>query len=285
MIVAEYADAPTLWREAKAFLSRDPANNTHQLSTIKRILDLGARGGERFFAVRQYDALVGSAVVVDTQTLFTSVMDAAVVTALATHLRDAKVLLAGVVGRRDVLDAFTEALGQSFSVHVNLMLYRLEEHPEFGRASGSARLATMDDLSLLIDWHAAFESEAGMIAVPTPLAERVARRIRDQQLTLWIDDGATVSLAGANTLPAASARVGPVYTPPNERGHGYAQAVTAAVSLRVQRLQGLQSLQSDEPRTVFLFTDASNPASNKTYQRIGYRHIADHAHLLFEPAP
>ena len=43
MIVVEYADAPTLWHEAEAFLTRDPANNTHQLSAIKRILDLGAR--------------------------------------------------------------------------------------------------------------------------------------------------------------------------------------------------------------------------------------------------
>ena len=272
MKVVEYRDAPTLWHEAEALLSRDPANNTHQLSAIKRILDLGARGGERFFAVRQHDALVGSAVVVDTQTLFTSLMDTAVVTALATHLRNAKLALAGVVGRRDVLEGFTEAFGQPFSVHVNLMLYRLDGNPDFGRASGIARLATMDDLQLLIDWHAAFEQEVGMIAVPTPLSERVTRRIRDQQLTLWIDEGATVSFAGANALPAASARVGPVYTPPDLRGRSYAQAVVAAASAQVQ---------INEPRTVFLFTDAGNPASNKAYQRIGYRHIADHRHLLF----
>ncbi len=273
MIVVEYTDAPTLWREAEAFLSRDPANNTHQLSAIKRILDLGARGGERFFVIRtEQDALVGSAVAVDTQTLFLSLMDAATVTVLATHLRDAKVQLSGVIGREDVLKAFTESLMSPFSTHVNLMLYRLEGSPEFGRALGGGRLATMDDLSLLVDWHAAFEQEVSMIKVPTPLEERVTRRIRDRQLTLWIDDGRVVSFAGANALPAASARVGPVYTPPKLRGRGYAQAVTAAASLQVQ---------SDEPRTVFLNTDAINPASNKAYQRIGYRHIADHAHLLF----
>lgn len=273
MIVTECVDAPTLWREAEVFLSRDPANNTHQLSAIKRILDLGARGGERFFAVRHdHDGLAGSAVVVDTQTLFLSLMDATVVTALATHLSDAKTQLAGVIGRQDVLKSFTESFAQPFSVHVNLMLYRLEGSPEFGRAAGEARLATTDDLALLMDWHAAFEQEVGMIKVLTPLEERVIRRINDQQLSLWIDDGAVVSFAGANVLPASSARVGPVYTPPELRGRGYAQAVTAAASLQVQ---------SDKPRTVFLFTDAGNPASNKAYQRIGFRHIADHAHLLF----
>lgn len=153
------------------------------------------------------------------------------------------------------------------------MLYRLEGTPNVGRVSGSARLATMADLALLVDWEAAFEREIGAIKVPTPLLERVTRRITDQQLTIWIVDGASVSFAGANRLPAASARVGPVYTPPEFRGMGYAQTVTAATSLRVQR---------DEPRTVFLFTDAINPASNKAYQRIGYRHIADHAHVLFD---
>lgn len=274
MTVVEHADAPTLWREAEAFLSRDPANNTHQLSAIKRILDLGARGGERFFAVHDdQGALTGSAVVVDTQTLFLSVMAADVVTSLAAHLRDGNVHLAGVIGRQDVLDTFVATLARPATVLVPLMLYRHEGDLHFGRAIGSARAATMDDLSLLVAWHAAFEQEVGMIKVPTPLEERVSRRINDRQLSLWVDDGAVVALAGANALPASSARVGPVYTPPELRGRGYAQAVTAAASLRVQ---------SDEPRIVFLFTDAANPASNKTYQRIGFRHIADHAHWLFE---
>jgi RimJ/RimL family protein N-acetyltransferase len=273
MNVVEYADAPTLWREAEAFLSRDPANNTHQLSAIKRVLDLGARGGERFFAVRDFhDELVGSAVLVDTQTLFLSVMTCEVVTSLAAHLRDAEGHLAGAIGRRDVLDTFTATFAKPSRILVNLMLYRLERDPDFGRAAGGARLATMDDLPLLIDWHAAFEQEVGMIKVQTPLEERVTRRIKDQQLSLWISDGIVVSFAGANALPASSARVGPVYTPPELRGRSYAQAITAAVSLQVQR---------DKTRTVFLNTDAANPASNKAYQRIGYRHIADHAHLLF----
>ena len=276
MTVVEYEDAPTLWRDAEAFLSRNPANNTHQLSAIKRILDLGARGGERFFAVLDdHGSLTGSAVVVDTQTLFLSVMHIDVVASLAAHLRDVEVNLAGVIGRQDVLDAFVPTFAQPATVLVNLMLYQLEGSPDFGRATGEARLATMNDLPLLVEWHAAFEHEVGMIKVPTPLLERVTRRINDRQLTLWIDDETVVSFAGANALPAASARVGPVYTPPELRGRGYAQAVTAAASVHVQ---------CDQPRTIFLNTDAVNPASNKAYQRIGYRHIADHAHLLFEPA-
>lgn len=272
MKVIEHADAASLWRVAETFLARDPANNTHQLSTMKRILDLGAHDGQRFFSVEANGDLLGSAVRVDTKTLFLSVMADDAATALADHLREQNVELAGVIGRRGTLSAFTPAYGRDYEVHVELLLYQLYGKPAFGGASGASRVATFNDLELLIEWHRAFEKEVRMLDVPTPLEQRVARRIRDEQLVLWTDDDEPVSFAGGNGLPAASARIGPVYTPPKLRGRGFAQAATAAASVHVQR---------DEPRTVFLFTDASNPASNVCYQRIGYRHIADHAHLLF----
>ena len=272
MNVAELPDAASLWLVAEGFLARDPANNTHQLSAIKRILDLGARSGERFFSVTSDQGLVGCATCVDTRTLFLSVMADDATAALGDYLRENNVELAGVIGRRGTLSAFIPAYGRDYDVHVELLLYQLYGDPAFGGAAGTSRVATSNDVPLLIEWHRAFEAEVHMIDVPTPLAERVARRVRDEQIVLWTDNGEPVSFAGGNALPASSARIGPVYTPPRLRGRGFAQAASAAASVHVQR---------DQPRTVFLFTDASNPASNVCYQRIGYRHIADHAHLLF----
>ncbi len=274
MKLVEQPTAAALWAIAEALLAADPANNTHQLSALKRILDQGARHGERFFAVESAGELAGCATIVDTQTLFLSVMPEAAATALGTWLRGQQVALAGVVGRRDLLNSFCATFDREYSVHADLMLYQLFGAPDFGVAHGSSRIATVNDSALLIDWQAAFERELGMIAVPTPLSERVARRIAAEQIVLWCDAGEPVSFAGGNPLPAASARIGPVYTPPHLRGRGFAQAVTAAASVHVQR---------DVPRAVFLFTDALNPASNRCYRRIGYRHIADHAHLLFAP--
>ena len=275
MKVRELPDVAAFWRATESYLSLDPANNTHQLSAAKRIMDLGARHGERFFVVYADDAeteVVASAICVDSKTLFLARMSPEAASALAQHLRAKNVALAGVIGRRDVLPSFTYLFAQTFSTLVNLMLYQLMQTPEYGRAAGRARVATADDLDLLVAWHRAFEIEADMISVPTPIERRVARRIANQQMVLWVDAGKTVSMAGGNALPAASARIGPVYTPPELRGCGYAQAVTAAASAHVQR---------EHARTVFLFTDADYAASNKSYQRIGFVHVADHAHLLF----
>jgi len=63
-----------------------------------------------------------------------------------------------------------------------------------------------------------------------------------------------------------------VYTPKELRGHGYAGAVTAAVS-RTALERGAQ---------VSLFTDLSNPTSNALYRRLGFEPVEDRVALAFE---
>ena len=67
-------------------------------------------------------------------------------------------------------------------------------------------------------------------------------------------------------------RIGPVYTPPDRRGHGYASALTAGAS---------QDQLDRGRRFVFLFTDLANPTSNKIYQAIGYEPVCDVDAYLF----
>ena len=67
-------------------------------------------------------------------------------------------------------------------------------------------------------------------------------------------------------------RIGPVYTPPELRGRGYASALTAQVS----------QLQLDRGRRFcFLYTDLANPTSNAIYMRIGYERVCDSRELAF----
>ena len=153
MNVSELSGIDTFWQIAQPYLSIDPANNTHQLSAAQRILEIGARYGERFFAVYADDAqdvLVASAIYVDSKALFLAVMPPEAAHALAAHLRAKAVKLTGVMGRRDLLSAFTDAYATPSTVHVNLMLYQLMKAPEAGRATGTARTATPEDLELLV---------------------------------------------------------------------------------------------------------------------------------------
>src|SRR5581483_201888 len=86
--------------------------------------------------------------------------------------------------------------------------------------------------------------------------------VRRRSFGVWEVDGEVVSMCGYGGPTPNGIRIGPVYTPPEHRGHGYASALTAEVSQH----------QLDAGRTFcFLYTDATNPTSNAIYERIGYR--------------
>ena len=101
-------------------------------------------------------------------------------------------------------------------------------------------------------------------------------------ILLWEDGGEPVSLAGWGGPTPNGIRVGPVYTPPELRGRGYATALTAELS---QRLLDGRLLEGGR-RFCFLYTDLANPTSNAIYERIGYRRVGESAEYRFgvEPA-
>ena len=91
-------------------------------------------------------------------------------------------------------------------------------------------------------------------------------------LRLWEDGGRVVSLAGFGGPTPRGIRVGPVYTPPELRNRGYARALVADLS--AERLAAGR-------RYCFLFTDLSNPTSNRIYQQIGYEPVRELAIYTF----
>ena len=137
---------------------------------------------------------------------------------------------------------------------------------------GHARPATLDDLALVLRWSQEFLDAIGEPG-DTDLEAMVRGRTARGQYWLWVEPGGRpVSFAG-HTLPAAGVvRVGPVYTPPEDRGHGYGGGVTHAASRAAL----------DAGHRVVLFTDLANPTSNALYPRLGYRPVTDRATFVFE---
>jgi uncharacterized protein len=188
--------------------------------------------------------------------------------------------LSGVQGPVEVVRAFVEerrALGGP-PAHLDATerIYRLTEVIPPRPVSGFARPPVAADRDVIADWVWAFQVEAlgedDRESAETSADRWMAGRVR--RLTVWEDDGAIVSLVGVTGPTPNGIRVGPVYTPPESRGRGYASALTASVS----------QAQLDAGRTfVFLFTDLVNPTSNHIYQAIGYEPVSDIGVWLFEP--
>jgi GNAT superfamily N-acetyltransferase len=168
--------------------------------------------------------------------------------------------------------AWRERTGCQVDVHRRMRLYRLAElsWPD-PRPAGAPRTATEADAALVTGWFDAFALEVDD-AADADQAAAVRDRIGYGGVTLWETDGTPAALAGVTRRVAGMVRVGPVYTPPELRGHGYASAVTAEVS---------RAALADGADEVLLYTDLANPVSNSIYQRIGYRQVEDRVVLTF----
>ena len=191
--------------------------------------------------------------------------------------------LPGVVGAIPEVDLFAGAWAARrdvvFSTLVEQGVYALRVVTPPEGVEGSMRLARAADRGLLLAWVEAFTTEV-MHGHPMSDPGRNERSVDarlaggDAGFALWDVGGRTVSLAGFGGPTANGIRIGPVYTPPELRGHGYASALTAAVS-RLQLDRGR--------RFCFLYTDLANPTSNAIYMRIGYERVCDSRELAFVP--
>jgi hypothetical protein len=189
--------------------------------------------------------------------------------------------LPGVVGARPEVDDFVRLWTARHDVEPRVLrrqgVYALEHVQPVPLASGAARTATKADEPLLLAWMARFaeevleEGDPGRVEAAKAVEERLDGH--DGGFLVWEDGGEPTSIAGWGGPTPNGIRIGPVYTPPELRGRGYATALTAELS---------QRLLDGGRRFCFLFTDLANPTSNAIYERIGYVRVGESAMISFE---
>lgn len=138
--------------------------------------------------------------------------------------------------------------------------------PALANKEVTARVATEDDRTLIEDWRLAFNIEA-LGAADTPetrqeIASEIDGKIIAEGLTILEKDGTPVAMSGKDESLPDSVTIGPVWTPPAQRGNGYARAVVAGSLLQSKEQGGTRSI---------LFTD--NLAAAKAYQAVGFKKV------------
>jgi uncharacterized protein len=194
---------------------------------------------------------------------------------LINHLRHGAWPVPGVTGRSDLAwqfaDRWRERTGQAHRLNRQTRVFELEAVDWPTLPHGHFRPATDVDLPLVYRWYCDFAKEALPDDPAPPTEEGVQRSIFDGNVYLW-DDGGPVALAARGRRLPRGTSIGPVYTPPAKRGHGYASACVAALS---------QAILDAGAHYCTLFTDVANPTSNRIYQRLGYQPLGDFAEYRF----
>jgi hypothetical protein len=197
-------------------------------------------------------------------------IDDATIDAIAVELHARDVAIPGVNGSAEIARKFalewSKLSGINSRIQMSQRIYQLSRVANQVRAAGYLRETGESDDALLRKWRAAFSIDVeGMD--PAEAEKNAAMPLpHSRHLMLWEVEGVAVSMAGFAGRTPNGIRVAWVYTPPENRGKGFAGACVAALS---------QKLLDDGRKYCFLYTDLANAVSNHVYQTIGYEPVTD----------
>jgi predicted GNAT family acetyltransferase len=271
---------------AGAFLAAREAEHNLMLGICHRLRDdPRLYGADPYFAaVVGAGSIVGAALRTPPHLLVLSELeDMRAADALCDDARDVFGELPGVVGPPEATSRFADGwratTGASPHLAMRQRVYAAETATAPRGVTGRVRPYGPAERDLVLQWLDAFVAETGVAGPHEDPASVLDRRLaeRDGGIVLWQDAGErTVSLAGFGSPTPNGIRIGPVYTPPEQRRRGYAGALVAAVT---------GDLLADGRRFCFLYTDLANPTSNSVYLRVGYRPVGDADQWSFDVSP
>jgi len=277
MQVIKYPSAKEFLEENGSLLAKNEAANSIILSyAANQVSGVKSATTTDFFAV-----------VEDEKPVLPAMFTPEVVPLLTEGPEDAARILAryfypsrpqptGVTGPKETSLAFADEWEHlthcNLEIHHNTRLYICTSVAELDPPGGSVRQATQDDFELVKQWRIEFKNDAN-----TPVGtsnEQIALHIDEGRYYFWVTD-TPVSMALLARDSGSGATIGAVYTPQNERNHGYATNLTAAVT---------QIILNSGKNYAALYADLDNPTSNSIYQKIGYKPVIDSTFWNFTPA-
>lgn len=184
--------------------------------------------------------------------------------------------VSGVNGVEAVSEAFArlwqEKTGQAFRTVVRMRAYELRSVVRVQYPDGEMRLAKPHEAQVAADLLNAMGDE--VVSGPRRIvtAESQISQIESGNVFFWEDEGKIVATTVANRPQIKGICLSGVYTLPEERKKGYARALVAEVS---------KELLNRGYELTNLFTDLSNPTSNKIYQEVGYHPVCDYHQYEF----
>lgn len=172
---------------------------------------------------------------------------------------------------------WSERSGGSIELAELHRVYRLD-HLVTPHVEGELRKANANDLDLVGQWLVDFADETGFASTEQQALANAQSMLDLDSVYFWTDNGRPVAQLRASPDRYGVSRIGMVYSPPLERGQGYAAGLTAAVAASQQARPDVQE--------VTLFTQAANAGANRLYRRLGFVSVSNTIVLeIAPPAP
>ncbi|WP_144475437.1 GNAT family N-acetyltransferase [Cytobacillus oceanisediminis] len=176
----------------------------------------------------------------------------------------------GLIGDRKLIIELSGYLSKlrdvTATVEMNQGLYKLDKVKKNIVSKGRPRVLPGEEHALVKEWVYQFCEDVNLPITMDEAEAKADELIRRGRLLGWEVEGEIVSMANASRPTERNININFVYTPIKHRQKGFASDCVAALS-QMMLDQGYQ--------TTSLYTDLSNPTSNKIYQEIGYEWVAE----------
>ena len=282
MNVVRYGTPRAFLDAVEPFLLRDEACHNLLLGVPARLAARGlAAGAEVYLAAALERGEITAAAMMTPPfwPVLSQTTHPGAVKALAADIAGLRPAPSGVGGPERVVAEFValwrQLTGNESRRVLHERIHRLDSVQPLPRVAGRLRQAEDADRGLLLDWLRAFGAEAFGADSGRPVDAETVLNARlgspGEGFVLWDDQGPRC-VGGYGGPTRHGIRIGPVYTPPEHRNHGYGTACVAELSR--QLLEGGRHF-------CMLFTDLANATSNRIYRRIGYEPVCDVAEFRF----
>ncbi len=277
MAVSIYDDPKIFWKEVSPFLKKEESKNTLFLG-LAHFFQTHPENCLYQSAVQGSDGSVAALLVSKYRTNInfvpTPFEDPKQALMLFDSFKDSGISINGIIGETSVAKCYQdlfERAGQDFKGLMTQGIYRCREVIMPKVPKGVVfRKAELSDLETISKWAEEFHQEAVPHDPPISGIEFAKIKIDGDQIYVLENAGRLVSMAAWSRDIESSCSVNFVYTPKNLRKLGYASIVTAKLSQHF--------LEKGRSETN-LYTDMTNPTSNKIYQNIGYEFVCNSVHL------
>ncbi len=271
-----YRDPKIFWQEISPHLKREEAKNSLILG-MSYIFQSNPNDCLYQSALFQDDNLLGSLVLSRYRTnhnfLPSPVSDPEIAKKIFDEFQKTDLSITGIVGEKvtaNIYRVFFEMNGKKTKVNMTQGLYRCGrvKMPNYDLKL-NFRVADEKDIKKVGEWIEAFHQEAVPHDPPIVGVEMAKLKIDKKMVYVLEKDSELVSMVAWSRDIETSCSVNLVFTPKSLRKNGYASVATAKLT---------QHLLDSGKKETNLYTDMTNPTSNKIYIDVGYEFVCDSVH-------
>lgn len=275
--VKVYNDPKQFWNEVSPFLKQEESKNSLCLG-LSYVFQTQPRDYVYQSALFNNGELEGALVVSRYRTnknfLPSPVKNKEVARCLFHEFSKSKISINGIVGENETANIycqFLEAQGHETKTHMTQGIYKCNKvKPPESSGDLLFRRAESKDVERVGEWIENFHAEAVPHDPPINGIESAKVKIESGMIYVLENNNELVSMAAWSRDIQTSCSVNLVFTPMSLRKRGYASMVTAKLT---------QHLLDSGKCETHLYTDMTNPTSNKIYMDIGYEFVCNSVHL------